>query len=173
MAHALAKFVVILLVGSCLAVAGCDSGSDPYMTVSQACSLVASGQGVPEAAEYAQVPGVHKAYQTGSSHPVFTDEWRALSVDELALVVVYSDTTTDTGIRCGPYSPGDKYYALHKRDITVVVREARTAEIIASKTFEGGRTCPTVVMVSESTTSLKDAPSHDDINAWLRQYIQP
>ena len=136
---------------------------------------VADGEGVTEAAEYTQGPGLHLIILLnldGQRHtwtnkvPV---EWRSENVSSMQLVVLVSDQLTEVIEVCeysGPDITRYRYY------VTTYLRAAKTGDLITNTTFLG--TMPRECGQWEDydlTAIYGDQVSFSNLSVWLEPYV--
>ena len=111
-------------------------------SIFKAMAPVASGQGVPDAGEYnPDVPGPHRFIildASGEPYFIWNDklppEWLPSSVSETELVVVVDRREVKLGSQAYTGGPSITRYRI---EMDVQVREARTGEILMSRTLKG------------------------------------
>ncbi len=176
-----------------------DDGFDPptadhydqlnYTTLKKVCR----GVGVPGAGNYNRsIPGPHpvmlsytSAYFNPPSGSAPTRDWwerlpnhwyydHKESISNIELVACVSDDyDIIVGGPCAYNIGSDIYFAKHARDI--VLRNARTAQVVARKTFEGSSpalNCPQTAPISQ-TREYGGYYSYEQVQGWLNPYVYP
>jgi hypothetical protein len=138
-------------------------------------TIVADGQGVPEATEYIQEPGLHPVILLnleGQRHtwtnkiPV---DWRSDNVSSMQLVVLVSDQLKEVIEIChysGPDITRYRYY------VSIYLRAARSGNLITNTTLFGTMPRECRQVEDYDTTELHgDQVAFTNLSVWLGPYV--
>ncbi len=146
-------------------------------------SVVLQGEGVPEAADYDKnEPGPHRIFlltTDGEMHDwnaYLRPEWVPSRIGEVELVgsVTYFTTVVATARYTGCGISNAIVVSRVRRDIRVLLQEAKTGETVSSETFEGENPPGFDRSLGCGTTAIygNSAP-FSKINDWLVAFIKP
>jgi len=137
---------------------------------------VLQGQGIPDAAEFnPETPGPHLFIILDASGNVhlwnkqIPPEWVPINVYETELVVVIEDRIVPLDSQAYIGGPSITSY---RRDIDILIREARTGEILISSTMEGPNPAPFPINPPKEQTKMYGGEvEYDDFqNQFLDEY---
>lgn len=99
--------------------------------------------------------------------------WRPLNVSQTELVaqIAYQDVVVETNLQWFKKAGYVRFYRI-RVNLDVVLREARTGEIIASAFFTGGDP-PRFPMYPEHQAYYGDGVPYEVLMTWLKLYVEP
>ena len=150
-------------------------------TILQACSQVCFNKGIDNATPYTNASGIHPIALLGfnGQRHEWTDllpkEWWPKNVSEVQLVIAV-DLQLENIVQVCPYTSPDgtgiQYVTRIQYSVRVILRDAKTAHTVGSKTLFGSS--PPECMPAEPADLTRLEGSHvtvDQLIEWLRPYV--
>jgi hypothetical protein len=146
-------------------------------------SVVIQGEGVPEAAEYLKSEkGPHPIIlldADGELHgwnEYLRAEWKPDSLGKVQLVgtLTFYQETVATQKYTGCGQPGAIFVTRIRRNLRIVLQEAKTGKTVSSESFPGGEPpgFPRSLHCGQTTLFGETVP-YTTLQEWLRPFINP
>lgn len=147
-------------------IAGTAYGNQVTLKILKVDDIVCSGQGWQDAAPYNPTkPGIHPIIYY--SNHLLLQEWQT-SMISLVELVVCDVITSKTVQTC--YYTGGRIIWRDTRQLDLTLREAKTGNIVATKTFYSSYppSCPSTTYYSQT---IVGEINYEEINNWLKAYV--